>query len=447
MALVEREALGGDCLWTGCVPTKALVASARVAHQMRHADRWGLPPVTPQIAPRDVLESMRGRRQNISRHDDPAKFRALGIDVIEGAARFRSPDELEVNGRILLAKDFVIATGARTAVPPVDGLEEAGYLDHASFLAQDAFPRSVLIVGGGAIGVEFAQLFARFGTRVTLVEPLPTILGKEDAGAAQRIHRILESEGVEILTGWSLAAVRREDSGRSATIVRHDSGESRIVRVDDVFVAAGRRGNSDGLGLDAAGVAVERSWVVTDRYLRTTAPRIWACGDIHGGLQFTHVAAFEAVKLVRNILFPGKSAVDYANVPWAIYTDPEIARVGLTEAEAREQHGEGVRVYEVEMHDVDRAVVDRADAGFLKLICDARGRILGAHAVCSNASSVIQEAVLARRKGMKVAELAQRISPYPSLADGMQKAASQYYQSIAAGPLGALARTLARWSQ
>jgi pyruvate/2-oxoglutarate dehydrogenase complex dihydrolipoamide dehydrogenase (E3) component len=446
VALIERESLGGDCLWTGCVPTKALVASARLAHQMRHAAAYGLEPVTPRITPKSVMDSMREQRRLISRHDDPQKFRNLGIDVIEGDARLVSANEVDVAGRRLQAKDIVIATGARTAVPPVDGLKETGFLDHVSFLNQDAFPASLLILGGGYIGIEFAQMFARFGSRVTVVEMLDEIINKEDADVISRVREILSMEGIELLTGWTVKSVRR-DGAQKTIRIDEKRGQSREITVDEVFVASGRRGNTDNLGLEAAGVKVERSWVVADRFLQTSVPRIWACGDVHGGLQFTHVAAYEAVKLVRNMLFPGKSAVDYTDIPWALYTDPEVGHIGLTEAEAREKHGDDVRVYQVEMADVDRAVVDRTPAGLLKIVCDAKGAILGAHALCSNASTVIEELVLARRKGLKIGDLAQRISSYPSLSDGVQKAASLYYQDVAGGWLGKLGKKVAAWSQ
>jgi len=446
VALIEREALGGDCLWTGCVPTKALVASARLAHQMRHADAYGLEPVTPRITPKSVMDSMREQRRLISRHDDPEKFRALGIDVIEGNARLVARNAVEVNGRRLIAKDIVIATGARTSVPPVDGLKESGFLDHASFLAQDEFPASVLILGGGYIGIEFAQIFARFGVRVTVVEMLDEIINKEDAAIITRVRELLVAEKIELFTGWAVKSVRGGPGPTSARI-ENKLGESRELTVDKVFVASGRRGNTDDLGLEDVGVKVERSWVVTDKFLQTSVPRIWACGDVHGGIQFTHLAAYEAVKLVRNMLFPGKSAVDYTHVPWALYTDPEVGHIGLTEEEARKQHGDNVRTFHVEMADVDRAVVDRTSAGLIKFVCDAKGHILGAHALCANASTVIEEIVLARRKGMKVGELAQRISPYPSLADGVQKAASLYYQDVAKGWLGAVGKFVAAISQ
>ncbi|HYC62319.1 MAG TPA: FAD-dependent oxidoreductase [Thermoanaerobaculia bacterium] len=449
VALIEREnreALGGDCLWTGCVPTKALVATAKLAHQMRNARAFGLESVTPRVTPKSVMDSMREQRRIISHHDDPEKFRKLGIDVITGDARLNGPGVVEVAGRSLHAKDIVIATGARTSVPPVEGLKENGFLDHVSFLEQDEFPATILMLGGGYIGIEFAQIFARFGSRVTVVEMLDEIVNKEDGDVIARLREILTHEGIELLTGWAVKSVRRDGAKKIARI-EQKNGTAREVKVDEVFVASGRRGNTENMGLETAGVQVERSWIVTDRFLQTTAPRIWACGDVHGGLQFTHVAAYEAVKVVRNMLFPGKSAVDYTDIPWALFTDPEVAHIGMTEAEAREKHGDAVRTYQTPMADVDRAVVDRTPAGLLKIVCDAKGTILGAHALCANASTVIEEIVLARRKGMKIGELAQRISAYPSLADGVQKAASQYYQDVAGGWLGALGKKVASWSQ
>jgi pyruvate/2-oxoglutarate dehydrogenase complex dihydrolipoamide dehydrogenase (E3) component len=386
------------------------------------------------------MDSMREQRRRISRHDDPEKFRRLGIDVIEGKARLVSRNTVAVGGRMLQAKDIVLATGARTAIPPVDGLTD--YLDHVSFLDQDEFPATVLVLGGGYIGIEFAQLFARFGSRVTVVEMADQIIAREDAEIITRVREVLVSEGIELFTGWAVKSVR----GRTARI-ENKLGEARELSFDTIFVASGRRGNTDDLGLEEAGVKVERSWVAVDRFLQTSVPRIWACGDVHGGMQFTHVAAYEAVKLVRNMLFPGKSAADYTHIPWALYTDPEVGHIGMTEAEARAKHGNAVQTYVVPMEDVDRAVVDRTAAGLIKFVCDTKGRILGAHAFCTNASTVIAEIVLARRKGMKVSELAQRISAYPSLADGVQKAASLYYQDVAKGWLGAVGKLLAAASQ
>jgi len=446
VALIEKHALGGDCLWTGCVPTKALVASAKLAHQMRNAEAFGLERHEPKITPRSIMESMRAERHRIEHHDDPEKFRALGIDVIFGSAKFVARDQIDVDGRILRGKDIVIATGARTAVPPIDGLAEAKFIDHATFLDRNEFPQSLLILGGGAIGIEFAQIFRRFGCDVTVVEMMDEIVVKEDAEVIARVRQLLADEGVKLHTGWGVKSVR-VDGAKKIARIENKNGESREIAVDELFVASGRRGNIDSLGLEAIGVATNRSFVVVDKYLQTSVPRIWACGDIHGGLQFTHVAAFEAVKLVRNILFPGKSAVVYDDIPWAFYTDPEIGHIGMTEKEARAAIGDRVRIYKVEMNEVDRAVVDRTDKGFIKFVCDDKGHILGAHAMCANASTLIAQIVLARKKKMKVGELAGVVSPYPSLADAIGKTATLYYQDLATSWIGALGRRIAAWSQ
>ncbi len=446
VALIEREALGGDCLWTGCVPTKALVASAKLAHQMRHADAWGLSAVQPKPDPRSVMDSMREAQRIAGKAYDPEKFRKLGIDVIEGSARLVAKNAVEVNGRRLEAKDIVIATGSRTAIPPIDGLQEAGFIDHVSFLRQNTFPASILILGGGPIGIEFAQMLRRLGAEVVVVEMTDHIVHHEDPDVIASVRNILREEGVQVHTGW-MANSARVESGKKIVRIENKSGEMREVRADEIFVASGRRGNIENLGLEVAGVKTERSYVVANKYLETTASRIWACGDVHGALKFTHVAAYEAVKLVRNMLFPGKSAVSYDDVPWAIYTDPEVGHIGMTEPEARNAYGGDVRTYAVDMADVDRAVVDRTTRGFIKLVCDRNGRILGAHAICSNASILIEEIVLARKEGVRIGALAQMVSPYPSLADAVQKAAASYYQGLSGSRFGAIARRIAAWSQ
>ena len=276
---------------------------------------------------------------------------------------------------------------------------------------------------------------------------LDEIINKEDHDVIARVRQFLRNEEIELHSGWAVKSVRR-DGAKKVARIENKNGETREIAVDEIFVASGRRGNTENLGLEDAGVKIERGWIVVDKFLQTTKPRIWACGDVHGGMQFTHVAAFEAVKLVRNMLFPGRSAISYEHVPWALYTDPEVGHIGMTEAEAKEAAGaENVRTYKVEMADVDRAVVDRTTKGFIKFVCDRKGKILGAHAMCANASTVIEELVLARKKGVKIGELAQLISPYPSLSDAIQKTASLYYQNLSTSWLGAIGKRIAAWSQ
>jgi len=447
VALIERDALGGDCLWTGCVPTKALIATAKLAYQMAHADAYGLQPVRQPVDSKKVMDSMRAMQKDISRHDDPEKFRKLGIDVIFGQARLISRSQVQAGERTLEAKDIVLATGARTNVPPIQGLAETGFFDHVSFLDQDSLPRSVVILGGGYIGIEFAQLFRRLGVEVTVVEMLDEIINKEDADVIRAVRQLMNDEGISVRTGWTATKVRKEEGRRVVSIASKD-GQTESVAAEWIFVASGRRGNTENLGLEEAGVKVERSWVVVDAHLQTTVPRIWAGGDIHGGLQFTHVAAYEAIKLVRNILFPGMSAVDYQHIPWAVYTDPEIGHIGLTEDEAVRKFGQDqIRTFRVEMADVDRAVVDRVPRGFIKFVTDPKGTILGAHAFCASASSLIEEIVLARKKRAKISELAQLVSPYPSLADAIQKAAAGYYQDLSTSWLGRVGGKIAAWTQ
>ncbi|MGH9456566.1 MAG: dihydrolipoyl dehydrogenase family protein [Thermoanaerobaculia bacterium] len=446
VALVERAELGGECLWTGCVPSKALIATARVADTIRHAWRYGIDPVEPVIDGARVLESMRETQRITQKHDDPDKFRRLGIDVVFGEARLRPRREVAVGGRILVAKDVVLATGSRTRIPDVEGLDETGFVDHVSFLRLQSFPRSVVILGGGAVGVEFAQMLRRFGTEVTLVQRGPSLLPREDAAIRSGVRALLLGNGIDVRL--DATAVRaRCDAGRKIVTMRGGDGSETDIAAQEIFVATGRRGNVENLGLEETGVRTEKDFVVADRALRTTAHRVWACGDVHGSLLFTHVAAHEAATLVRNILFPGRSAVDYDNVPWAVFTDPEVARVGLTEEEAARELGtDGVRTWTVEMADLDRPVADRATEGFLKVVTTPRGKILGAHALCAGASSLIATIVLARDRGATLGRLGRLVSPYPSLPDGFGKLGASYFQELASGRLGRLARRVVSWT-
>lgn len=439
--LVERDRLGGECLWTGCVPSKALLASARTADLMRRADRFGLDPAAPGAGGPGVLASVREARARVQPHDDPGRFREMGVEVVEGKpARFTGPGTVAVGDREVEGRRIVVATGSRPAVPPVEGLEEAGFRTHETAFEGEELPASVAIVGGGPVGVEFAQAYRRLGSEVTLVEMEERILPREDAELAERLRTVLEEEGVRILTGRRAAAARREGAAMTLTLApatggsdgaAEGRGEGRggrgetagTIRAGEIFVAAGRRPNVEKLGLAEAGIERGRAGVVVDEKLRTSRRRVLAAGDVIGPPYFTHAADHEARTAARNALFPFPSAVDYTALPRAVFTDPELAGVGLTEAEARERHGSAVRVYRYDLAELDRAITDRSARGLVKLVADRGDRLLGAHVLGAHAGTMIAEAALAIRHGLHVPDLSRLVHPYPTMSEGIRRAA------------------------
>lgn len=433
VALVERGRLGGECLWTGCVPSKALVASARAAALARSGARLGLPALEAEIDAGAVLESVREVRARVQPHDDPGRFRDMGAEVLEGTpARLLSPDEVEAGGRRLRARSIILATGSRPAVPPVRGLEKAGYVTHEGFFDRPRLPASLLVLGGGPVGVELAQACARLGVRVTLVEQEARVLPREDADVSAVVAAALEEDGVRILAGRrAVAASAPEHDGRRTLELAAAEGAPGApgrgapdrVEAEEILVAAGRRPNVEDLGLEAAGVEADASGVLVDGKLRTARPRILAAGDVIGGLLFTHVADHEARTAVRNALFPFPSRVDYSGVPWAIFTDPEVGRVGPTEEEARERWGDRIGVHRYDLSDLDRAITERSARGLVKLVTDSRGRLLAGHVVGPEAGTVISEVALAVKRGLKVSELSGLVHPYPTMSEGVRRAA------------------------
>ena len=440
VALVERERLGGDCLWTGCVPSKALISSARVAHHFRGADAHGLRAIQPQVEGADVLASVRDVRAQIEPHDDPERFRAMGVDVVEGPARFVSPREVEVNGRRLHARRFVIATGSRAAVPPIPGLEEAGYFTHAEAFDRDTIPGSLAVVGGGPIGVELAQAFRRLGADVTVVELLDRLMVREEPELADLLTSRLRAEGIEIRTGRIVTGVERVGDRRRVTIAPppgatgHDGdGASETLDVDEVLVAAGRAPNTEDMGLDAAGVETSNGWVTVDSKLRTSRRHIFAAGDVIGGFLFTHVADHEARTVVQNALFPVRANIDYSVIPWCTYTEPELAHVGLTEAEARDRHGSAVSAHVYDIANLDRAIAERAATGRVKIVVGKGGGILGGHILAPAAGTMIAEVALAMKAGVKLGTLASLVHPYPTMSEGLKRTADAYRRSTLSG--------------
>lgn len=411
VALVERHLLGGDCLNLGCVPSKALIRAARAAADARDAGRFGVRtgPVTVDFPA--VMERMRRLRADIAVADSAARFRDAGVDVFLGEARFLGPDRIAVGDVELPFHRAVLATGGHAWAPPIPGLREAGFLTNETVFSLTELPAKLGVIGGGPIGCELAQCFARFGSEVTLVEREDRILPKDDPDAVALVAASLERDGVRILTGVGLDRV--EDG--SLVI-----GEERVP-VDRILVALGRRPNLDGLGLAEAGVTVTEGRLVVDDHLCTTNPAVYACGDVAQKHQFTHAADFGARIVIRNALFPGSQRESDLLVPWATYTDPEVAHVGLTPARAAEL-GVELRTFTQELADVDRAILDGETEGFARVhVAADKDRILGATVVARHAGDLISELTLAMQHGVGLGGVASVIHPYPTQADALRK--------------------------
>lgn len=422
VALVEKARMGGDCLNTGCVPSKALLASARLAERLRHADRWGLPASDTPIDFARVIARVRARRAQIEANDSQERMESLGIDVFRGAARLASPREVDVDGTRLRARHVVIATGSRPSLPPVEGLAACDpFTTDTVFDRLDARPERLLVLGGGAVGCELGQAFAALGVPVTLVEAAPRLLAREEPEAAAVVQRRLQEMGARVLTG--VKAVRAEKRGAVTRV--HLEGQVEPLEAEAVLVAAGRVPNVDGLGLEAAGVAFTPKGVGVDVHLRTNVRGVWAAGDVTGGPQFTHVADHHARVVVRNLVFPLFPArVDERVIPTAVYTSPEVARVGLTEEEAR-RRGLAVEVVHKDLAEVDRAILEDETAGFAKVLI-ARGRVVGATLVAEHAGELIHEIALLMKNGLAPGALGALVHAYPTVAEVARKVADEH---------------------
>ncbi|HEU0055088.1 MAG TPA: mercuric reductase [Longimicrobium sp.] len=444
-ALIERHRLGGECLWTGCVPSKAILRSAAVLATLRRAREYGIDAGGDARADfARVMERVREVIARIEPHDSPERFRGMGVDVIEGTARFVSPEEVEVDGRRVRAKRWIVATGSRTAVPDVPGLAEAGYQTHETVWAMRRLPESLLVLGAGPVGAELAQAFARLGSRVTLAGKGGQVLEREDPEIAAVLHRALEREGIAVRLGAAATRVRAE-GGLKVVTLRTSTGETE-VRAEEILVATGRRPNVEGLGLERIGVEVGEDGITVDATLRTSAANVFAAGDVVGPYRFTHVADYQARLAAPNALFPVRRKVDYRVVPWCTFTEPEVARVGMTEAEARERLGAGVSVFRYAHDSLDRAVCDGEPEGLTRVVVDAKGRIVGAHIAGPRAGESIHEAVLAVRHRLKLSDLSGMIHVYPTYPESLKRSADAFLRAKYSGGVARKVADLAvRW--
>lgn len=424
VTLIEKSAsLGGDCLHTGCVPSKALIHMARTAHATRAGVSQGLLSSMPAIDFGKAIDHVNHVIARIQVHDDPDRFRDYGCDVRFGAARFISPHEVTVAGETIIGKRFVIATGSIPAVPPIPLLEQAGFDTNETIFKQRSLPEHLAVIGGGPIGVELAQAFGRFGSKVTIIEMADRLLINEDRAASLLLQEILEQQGIEIITAVQVAGIHREGDSRQLTL-----SNNKTIDCDRILVATGRRPVVHDLGLEAAGVEFGRRGITVDRRLRTSQKHIYAVGDVCGPYQFTHMAEYQAGIALANIVFRIPRKTDYRIVPRVIYTDPEVAAVGVTEDEATAQ-GIKYHVAEFPMADIDRAVTDDASTGLSRILI-SKGRVIGASLIGPHAGELIHELALAMQVNAKVKAISALAHAYPTYAQIHRRTINKSYAHL-----------------
>ena len=423
-ALIERDRPGGDCLWTGCVPSKALLSVAERAHTVRTAGAYGVHADPPRVDLAEAMAHVRAAIATIAPHDSPERLRSDGVEVISGTGRFTGPDRVEVEGRTLRFRRAMVATGARPLVPPIPGLLEAEHLTSDTLWDLEVLPERLVVLGGGPIGAELGQAFARLGSRVTIVELADQLLPREEPAAGAAVAASLAADGVDVRVATEAVRVEPvpDRPDQRQLVVRH-GGREHGVGYDALLVALGRRPSTADLGLEAAGIALDqRGAVIVDERLRTTNPRVYAGGDATMLLPFTHTASAHGATVVQNALFGLRRRVDHERIPWVTFTDPEVARVGLSVAEARERYGDGVKVRTAEHSDLDRAIAGGQTGGFATLIGDPRGRIVGATVVGPRAGETIGEVVAWQAGGAKLSTIVRSTHAYPTWSEDLTAA-------------------------
>jgi dihydrolipoamide dehydrogenase len=427
VAQVERDKIGGTCLNYGCDPTKTLLHTAHLLSTARHAERYGLCIPSAEADWPSVLSRVQRLQDQIRGGDDAQArtklAREQGIELLKGEARFLSPHEVAVDERRLRAEQIIIATGSQAIVPEIDGLHEAGFITHKEAVTLRELPQRLAIVGGGPIGIEFAQLFARFGVEVTVLEQAPTMLAKDDRELASLLCDLLAKQGIRLETEVEVRQVRHATGGKRLTI-EHAEGDEEQLEVEELLVAIGFMPALDALELEAAGVETTDTGIRVDATLRTSVPHIWAAGDVASEYQFTHVAFDQGRLAAQNALATQPRPFDDRAIPWVTYTDPELAHVGQTEEQLRDK-GIVYTAGRKRMADVERAVVTGQTDGLVKLLVGSDGMILGGHILAAGAGELIAPVVLAMRAGMTAEQLANAILPYPTLAASVRRAAEE----------------------
>ena len=426
-ALIEKNKLGGDCTWYGCIPSKALLKSAQVFSLFKRIKEFGIVGDV-KCSPDGVMAHVRDVINQIAAHHPPEVFEKRGIKVLFGNPSFIDSHIIKLDGRRILSRRFIICTGSHPLIPPIDGLKDIDYLTNENIFDMEVLPKSIAVLGGGPIGVEISQAFSKLGVEVSIVEMVDRILFREDKEVADVLSNVLVKEGVKVYSGKKAVKFSKEGNLIAITIEDREKKQSSI-KAEKVLVATGRSPNIAGLDLEKAGVKYSNKGIETDNTLRTSAKNIYACGDVVGPYQFSHMAEYQAVITVGNTLFPFKQKVNYNAVPWCTFTDPELAHMGLTEEEAVQRY-KNIKIYKSAYAQNDRAVTDLEEKGFAKVICDKKGYILGAHIVGADAGEIIHEYVLTKSAKLKLKKLSLAIHVYPTLSQIVKRSADEYYLSI-----------------
>lgn len=438
VVLIERGRLGGDRLYQGCVPAKALLAAAQRAHEMRDAGRFGIRPVEPDIDHKAVAGHVHSIMAELANNDAAERLDGLGVDVIKADARFLDRNTVVAGDRLIKARRFIIATGSSPLVPPIPGLDRVPFFTNETIFDNNRRLSHLLVIGGGAIGLELAQAHRRLGSEVTVLEA-EKALGRDDQELARHVVKRLQEEGIRILENARVERI--EPFGANIRVVFATQGRSYAVEGSDLLLAVGRTPTLSGLNLDGAGIRYDARGIMVGRGLKTSNRRVYAIGDATGLMNLTHVAQYHARAAVRNALFRMPIRVDHGAVPWVTFTDPELAHVGLTEEEARERHGK-LQILRWPYSENDRAHAERRTDGFLKVIATQRGRILGAGMVGAQASELIQLWSLAMQKNISLRVMADFISPYPTLSEMNKRAAMSAFVAV---PQNVFLRRLIGW--
>ena len=437
VAVIERERVGGDCTWTGCMPSKALLHVAKQAHQIRRASKYGITSSEPIVDMKQVHDYIQSVVQGVYQHETPEKVSERGIEVVMGDARFIDPHTIQVGERTMKANKFIIATGGRPAVPPIPGLDSVPYKTNRNFFDNDRLPKHLLVMGAGPIGMEMGQAYRRLGADVTIIGDL--VMQNDEPEAVDLIRKVFDDEGITIIQSL-VTEVQKVDEEICLTL---KNGET--VTGDLLLVAVGRVPNVE-LDLDKAGVDFSRQGIPVNNQLQTNVPHIYAIGDVTTGVKFTHYAGFQGTAAGRNVLLPvGKAKGIAENVPWVTFTDPEVAHAGLTEAKAKEEYGDDTKTFTFSLADGDRSMAEDDTEGFIKFVYRGTGNLLGATIVGSRAGEMLLEYQLLIEKKMTVRDMVGVIHAYPTYSDVAKKALSKMLiEELMTSTVGQLAKKVVK---